>query len=272
VLSVLAQPKQAEPAAKADGVRVPYRLTDTQHVLVRAKLNDKGPFNFIIDTGAPALYVGTEAAKKIGVTAGKNGWATFDKLEIEGGLVLENAKGRVEDPFQLVGMNKMNLPGVRYDGILGYTVLARYRITFDFTKTHLVWTKLNWDPPPPVGLADLGSGAVPEMSAMTGMVGLMTSFIGRRPDAELIFRGFLGVELEEKDDKVLVKRVLAKSPAAEAGLQAADELARFQDAEVDSLAKLHKLAGDHAKKEKLELEVIRAGKNEKISLTPIKGL
>jgi S1-C subfamily serine protease len=135
-----------------------------------------------------------------------------------------------------------------------------------------MWTKLNWVPPPPVGLADLGGGAPPEMAGMTGMVSLMTAFVGRRPDAERIYRGFLGVELEEKDKKVFVARVLPKSPAAEAGLLAGDEIAKFQDAKVDSLAKLQKLAAQHASVEKLELEVLRAGKTETITVTPIQGL
>ena len=142
--------KPAAQAAQAEGVRVPYVLTDTKHVMVRAKINGKGPFNFIVDTGAPALYVGTEIAKKIGVQAEKNGWAKLDTFEIEGGVMLKDARGRVEDPFQLIGMNKMNLAGFRYDGIIGYTVLAKYRIRFDFTKSHLVWTKLDWEPPPPL--------------------------------------------------------------------------------------------------------------------------
>ena len=45
---------------------VPYRLTDTKHVMVRVKLNGKGPFNFIIDTGAPALILTEATAKKAG--------------------------------------------------------------------------------------------------------------------------------------------------------------------------------------------------------------
>ena len=35
---------------KAETYQVPYRLTDTQHILVRAKINGQGPFNFIVDT------------------------------------------------------------------------------------------------------------------------------------------------------------------------------------------------------------------------------
>ncbi len=31
--------------------RVPYRLTLTNHYLVRVRINGKGPFNFLVDTG-----------------------------------------------------------------------------------------------------------------------------------------------------------------------------------------------------------------------------
>ena len=48
---------------------VPYRMTNFNHVMVRAKINGKGPFNFIIDTGAPLLYVSTAVGKKLGLSA-----------------------------------------------------------------------------------------------------------------------------------------------------------------------------------------------------------
>src|SRR5262249_19914249 len=91
--------------------QVPYRLTNTNHVLVRVKINGKGPYNFILDTGAPALFVSTPVCTKLGIQADKRGWGTFDRFEIEGGVVLNRAKGRVEDPFQLEGMNGLGLAG-----------------------------------------------------------------------------------------------------------------------------------------------------------------
>jgi len=30
--------------------QIPYRLSETKHVIVRAKINGKGPYNFIVDT------------------------------------------------------------------------------------------------------------------------------------------------------------------------------------------------------------------------------
>ena len=48
-------------------VDVPYRLTIPKHLMVRARINGKGPFNFILDTGAPALFFTEAVAKKAGV-------------------------------------------------------------------------------------------------------------------------------------------------------------------------------------------------------------
>ena len=58
-------PRKTPPKA-ATTYEVPYRLTDTKHVLVRVKINGKGPFNFILDTGAPALFMTEAVAKKAG--------------------------------------------------------------------------------------------------------------------------------------------------------------------------------------------------------------
>src|SRR5690348_2945140 len=101
---VLAVPAWAdEPKKDAKPRPVPYKLTDTQHVLVRVKINGKGPFNFIVDTGAPILFVATSVGKKLGLEADPKGITTLDKLEFEGGLSLEKVRCRVETPFQLEG-------------------------------------------------------------------------------------------------------------------------------------------------------------------------
>src|SRR2546425_8947823 len=94
----------AEEMKKSETFQVPYRLTDTKHILVRAKINGKGPFNFILDTGAPALFVATAVCGKLGIEADRGGWGTLERFEIEGGVVLDQVKSRIEDPFQLEGM------------------------------------------------------------------------------------------------------------------------------------------------------------------------
>src|SRR5881409_2783047 len=108
---VLVGPASAAEAKKEDGqtYQVPYRLTSTKHVLVRVKINGKGPFNFIVDTGAPILFVATAVGKKLGLEADPKGITVLDKLEFEGGLTLNKVRCRVETPFQLEGMNGMGL-------------------------------------------------------------------------------------------------------------------------------------------------------------------
>src|SRR6516164_4900526 len=86
---------ESKPLARAEdpqiGQRfdVPYRLTDTNHFLVRVRINGKGPFNFLVDSGAPALFVATETAKKIGLRPDQaDFWTSVDWLDLEGGAWL----------------------------------------------------------------------------------------------------------------------------------------------------------------------------------------
>src|SRR5207302_1176120 len=145
-----------------------YRLTQTNHYLVRVRVNGKGPFNFLVDTGAPALYVGTEAARKIGLEPSRTGyWTDVDRLDLEGGATLTHVKARVEDPFQLTGMNALGLPGASIDGILGFTILARFRLELDPTRDRMTWTRLDFEPEePPVPRRAAGEKPGPEVQAM----------------------------------------------------------------------------------------------------------
>jgi hypothetical protein len=256
---------------RAETYRVPYQLTETKHVLVRTRINDKGPFHFIIDTGAPALYLGTEAAKKLGIKADDKGWGMLERFEVEGGVKLANVKARVEDPFQLTGMNRLNIPGIRLDGIMGYTLLAHYRIEYDFTRPHLVWTKLNWQPPAPRGLGDLGGEMPKELAAMSGLVNFATTMIKRRPDPVFVPRGFFGLELVDGENHVRITRVLPDSPAAAAELKAGDRITKLDKEAVANLAQLHKLCGELAADQEVRLEIVRDGQSRSITLQTRKG-
>jgi len=266
--------QEAEPKAPPAQTtfRVPYQLLDTRHVLVRLKLNGAGPFHFIIDTGAPALFVSTEAGKAAGLIVDDKGWATVETLEIEGGIRLTQARARVEDPFQLVGMNKMNINGLKLHGMLGYTVLAKYRVTFDFTDTHLTWRELAWTPPPPAGLAQLGGKAPPDLSAMTNLSNFATSLIGRRPDPVLQPRGYLGIELTEQQGQVRIEAVHGGAPAAAAGLKVGDVLLSVDGQEVASLSKLHEQSAKWKEGTRLALKVRRGGETFEVEVVAGRGI
>lgn len=266
--------QEAEPVPKSAPAtyRIPYQLLDTKHVLVRLKLNGAGPFNFIIDTGAPAVFVSTEAAKAANLEADGKGWATVTELEIEGGVKVAQHRVRVEDPFQLSGMNKMNIAGRKLHGMLGYTLLARYRLTFDFTDTHLTWTELSWTPPPPVGLNRLSGKQEAELSAMAGFAQFAASLMGRRPDPVLRPRGYLGIELEDHQGQVRVLKVHAGSPADSAGVRVGDVIVQVEEEHVTSLAELLKLASGWFEGRRLLFKLRRGAELFEVTIVAGKGV
>src|SRR4051812_3081837 len=90
LLLALAPPLAAAPQAggkkeEKKVYQVPFQLTSSQHIMVRVKINGKGPFNFIVDTGAPLMYVAVPVAKKLGLEVDKKSAAVVERLEIEGG-------------------------------------------------------------------------------------------------------------------------------------------------------------------------------------------
>ena len=215
---------------------MPFRLTDTNHTLVRVKINGKGPFNFIVDTGCPVMLIAEPVGKKIGLKTEK-GWAMLDKLELEGGLELTKVKARVETPFQITGMNRMGLAGVELHGLMGYTVLAKFKMDYDYTKKQMAWTPLAFEPPAPAPLG--GKAATGGMDVMVALVEILSYFAGIGPLPPPQPRGFFGFELEQKDKAVYVAKVLEKSPAAQAGLKAGDRIDAAQGKQVDSIDAVH---------------------------------
>jgi serine protease DegQ len=257
----------APPKPDAKSFEVPYRLTAVKHIVVRAKINGKGPFNFILDTGAPALFIAPDAAKKAGVEPDAKGWGVFDKFEIEGGVVLTKAEGRVEKPFQLDGMNGLGLAGVELHGMIGYNILARYRMVIDFTKDKMVWTPLNYRPVEPKRMG--GGGASGGLEVMGTLMKFLGALTGAKPEPDYTFRGFFGVDLEDKAgmEYPVVKSVLADGPAAKAGLKAGDQVTRFTGRSVQNVEDVRRFARKLTGDEAVKLTIQRGGEKEPIEIS-----
>ncbi len=257
--------------------RVPYRLTDTNHFLVRVRIDGKGPFNFLVDSGAPALYVATETAKKIGIAPPKDGfWTPIDLLEIEGGARLEKVKGRVEDPFQLVGMNALGLPGASIDGILGFTILARFKLDIDLSRDRMTWTRLDFVPSDPPIPDDADRKNAPlEMKMMNALGPLakgLALFIGKQPEDEVAPRGFLGLEWDEADKAVTIRRALPDSPAAAAGVRDGDVLLRVDGKPIESAKAARDALAEVRRGDSVELVVKREGAEKTFKVVAGEGL
>jgi hypothetical protein len=266
LLFLVAAPVRPDEKTESKIYEVPYRLTSTSHVLIRVKINGKGPYNFILDTGAPTLFVSTAVCRKLGIRASKKGLGTFDRFEIEGGVVLEKCQGRIEDPFQLEGMNGLGIADAELHGIVGYTILARYRLGFDFTKSKMTWQPLNFEPPPPEGMdepATAGGGSI---------LKFITSFLGKKNDSQIVTRGFWGAVLDESPSGVVVKAVLEDGPAANAGLKSGDGLVRMRGKMVRSIADVQSEAAKLGPGETLDVEITRGHSSSTIRMKTGKGL
>lgn len=266
-----AEPKSAPPPAeKTKHYAVPYRLTDTKHVMVRVKINGKGPFNLICDTGAPAVFITKAVAKKAGVEADAKGWANFKKFELEGGVVVDKARGRIEDLFQLDGMNSMGLAGVELHGVIGYNVLAKYRITYDFTSDKLGLEPIAGFEPPP--LVPIGrKGAAGGLDALGPAMKLMAGLFGIKPNFAAVPRGFVGIEVDDADG-IVVKKVLAGSPADKAGFKPGDKIETIKTSTIDDARDLRRALAKAGVGTKFTVTVKRGKKTEELSLELGKGL
>jgi serine protease DegQ len=265
-----ADKKESPPPKARTTYEIPYRLTDTKHVLVRVKMNGKGPFNFIIDTGAPALILTEAVAKKVGAKE-DDGWVTFDKVELEGGLSVPNPRGVAIDMFQLKGMNAMGLAGVELHGVIGYNVLARYRIEYDFTDTKLKWTPVDYKVPAPKRIMDKG-GSQGGLELIGNLMQFLSALGGIKPNFEVQPRGFLGAELAADADELVVKSVLTGGPADKAGLKAGDRVQSAKGKSVQSADDLLEAVRKLPEGAALKLSVKRGDDTKDITVELGRGL
>lgn len=109
------------------------------------------------------------------------------------------------------------------------------------------------------------------MEAMAGFAKFATGLMGRRPDPVWQPRGFLGIELEERDGQVIVSRVQAGSPAADK-LLPGDVLASADGSVVTGLAKLQEQAAKWKEGKTVTLIVRRGAERIEVDLVTGKGV
>ena len=127
--------------------RVPYRMTETNHFLVRVRIHGKGPLNFLVDTGASSLLHrdragGEEDRPQARARVSSSRRDRPPRIRRRGQPDRDEGEGRGLI-FQMVGMNALGLPGASIDGILGFTVLARFKVEIDPTQDRMTWTRLD---------------------------------------------------------------------------------------------------------------------------------
>ena len=135
-------PPPSQPTAKPDKAKtkavVPFEMLPTNHMLVEARINGKGPYHLIFDLGAPVTLLSNRVSEATGVVKasaprsflfGMRGEAEVDKLQV-GELTATKLPVIVLDHPVLKALEDMT--GRQIDGLMGFTFFARYKTTIDY--------------------------------------------------------------------------------------------------------------------------------------------
>src|SRR6266849_4460314 len=109
-------------------------------ILIPVHVNDRGPFDFILDTGAGTSLLASDLAKELELkTIGsKEGQSAGGKVSVSLAKVDSLAVGQAKVADVDVGIVDLNhigqTIGAKIDGDLGYNFLKHFRIAIDYRE------------------------------------------------------------------------------------------------------------------------------------------
>ncbi|HST30353.1 MAG TPA: retropepsin-like aspartic protease [Chthoniobacterales bacterium] len=112
-------------------------------ILLPVQVNDQGPFDFILDTGAGTSLLSSELAEKLEVkiVGSKDGQSAGGKVSVSLAKVDSLAVGETKLGDVDVGVVDLGhitkAIGARIDGDLGYNFLKHFRVTIDYHACEL---------------------------------------------------------------------------------------------------------------------------------------
>src|SRR5690242_11678680 len=112
-------------------------------ILLPIRVNDHGPFDFILDTGAGTSLLSLELASKLNVTVlgSKQGQSAGGAVSVSLAKVESFAVGTArltEVDVGIVDLKQIGAAvGAKIDGDLGYNFLKSFRISIDYEKCQL---------------------------------------------------------------------------------------------------------------------------------------
>jgi predicted aspartyl protease len=140
--SVTVSPKSAKVKFRLAGGTQPL-------ILLPVRVNDQGPFDFILDTGAGTSLLSSDSAKRLQVKilGSKDGQTAGGKVSVSLAKVDSLAVGDATLDDVDVGIVDLNhigkTVGAKIDGDLGYNFLKHFCVTIDYSncEIHLVDAK-----------------------------------------------------------------------------------------------------------------------------------
>src|SRR5437773_1077787 len=129
-------PGSAEIKFRLDGGAQPL-------ILVPVHVNDRGPFDFILDTGAGTSLLASDVAKQLELKtiSSKEGQSAGGKVSVSLAKVDSLAAGEAKLGDVDVGIVDLShigkSIGARIDGDLGYNFLKHFRVTIDYRNCEI---------------------------------------------------------------------------------------------------------------------------------------
>jgi membrane-associated protease RseP (regulator of RpoE activity) len=250
----------------AKEVVVPFELLRTGHMAVRVRVNGKGPYRLIFDTGSPITLLNNKIARAAGLLEelpvlpgfGSVGEATIKELEV-GGETAKNSEVVVMDHPTVAAVSRALGP---IDGIVGYPFFARYRMTLDYQAKTLTFSPNGFKPPNvmkqiQMTLASrmLSDPNKPRVVAAAGQWGL----VARKA-------------ANDEEAGVTLTTVRPGSAAAAAGLKAGDRLLTLDGRWTDSLPDLYEAARHVKPGTTVPVRIKRDGKELELRVKPAAGM
>jgi hypothetical protein len=244
---------------------VPFQMLPSNHMLVRARLNGKGPYRLVFDLGAPITLLGNKAAEDSGTVKADapraflfsmRGEAVVSKLEV-GDLTAKKVPVFVFDHPVLKALS--GFLGRPLDGIIGFTFFARYRTTIDYQARTMTFEPVQSEIRDVIkDLPTRLAGPKVERHRVLAPGGLWGLTVGE-PDGGLDAAG------------VPVLTVLSGSPAEDAGLKPGDVLTTLDGRWTTSVADTYAAASTAPAGRPVTVLVLRDGKELALAVTPREG-
>jgi hypothetical protein len=258
--------EDAKPAP-AKAIRVPFKTLASQHIIVPVKINGKGPYRLIFDTGAPVTLLNNRIAKAGGVFPknfrrpffalfGSMGDFKVKSLQV-GGVEAHNVPIVVMDHPTVEFVSKLVGP---IDGIVGFSFWGRYRVSIDYQAREMTFVPTTYQPP------DLMQTILKTLTVGGGKA--KTEVLA--PAGQWGFR--VVKEAKDAEPGVTVAEVLPGSPAAAAGLKAGDRLLVLNGRWTDSVADCYTAAAHVQPGTTARLTICREGKEREVTVHVQAGL
>jgi hypothetical protein len=253
-------------AADAKPAVVPFEILKTKHMAVQIKVNGKGPYRVIFDTGAPITLLNNKIAKEADLKGGgpgsgslpifgMRGGSTVKLLEI-GDLKAENTPVIIMDHPALKAVSQVLGP---VDGIVGFPFFARYRVDLDYQAMTMTFAPTGFQPP------DV-------------LAAMMTMMMDTRTKPKRVFApaSLFGFSVEkakgDTDPGVNVTSVVADSPAAAAGVKTGDRLLVLDATWTESVEDAYRAAAGVTTGQAVKAKLKRGAKEIDVIIKPAVGL